>query len=120
MLVDVIEPDFKFLNESGSLVQLVHDGWKQVNVIKSNKGSKRGGHFHKQNKEAFYIIKGKVILTIDYENKHEEDEFGTGDMFVISQYQMHNFFFREDTIMVSMYSNGVELEDGTKDIYIEE
>ncbi len=117
MLVEVITPDFEFSNENGSLVQLVHNGWNQINVLKSKKGSKRGGHFHKQNKEAFYIIKGKLVLLLDYEDEHEENEFGEGDMFIISQHQIHTFIFKEDTVMVSMYSNGVEFEDGTKDIY---
>ena len=32
---------------------------------------------------------------------------------------MHSFNFLEDTVLVSMYSYGVELEDGTKDIFSE-
>lgn len=118
MLVKKMKTDFEFSNENGSLVQLVHDGWKQVNVLISKKGSKRGGHFHKENQEAFYIVEGKLILILDENEEHEETEFSTGEMFMISPYQMHNFIFLEDTIMVSMYSNGVERLDGTKDIYV--
>ena len=35
MLVKIMKPDFEFGNENGSLVQLVRDGWKQVNVLYS-------------------------------------------------------------------------------------
>lgn len=119
MLVNKMKTDFEFSNENGSLVQLVHDGWKQVNVLKSVKGSKRGGHFHKENKEAFYVVEGELILSLDYQGKHEETKFVSGDMFMILPFQMHNFEFLTDTLMVSMYSNGVEREDGTKDIYTE-
>lgn len=93
MLVKKMKTDFEFSNENGSLVQLVHDGWKQVNVLISKKGSKRGGHFHKENQEAFYIVEGKLILILDENEEHEETEFSTGEMFMISPYQMHNFIF---------------------------
>lgn len=38
MLVDIIKPDFLFEDNRGSLVQLVHDNFKQFNIIKSKKG----------------------------------------------------------------------------------
>ncbi|MBO5353623.1 MAG: cupin domain-containing protein [Lachnospiraceae bacterium] len=117
MLIKFIKPDFEFESEKGLLVQLVHAGWNQVNVLKSPKGSKRGGHFHKENEEAFYIIDGSVKLILDSDEEHEETNLKRGDMFMISPYLLHNFEFYEDTTMVSMYSKGVEHEDGTKDIY---
>lgn len=119
MLVKILRPDFSFINEEGSLIQLVHDGWKQVNVITSKKGSVRGGHYHKENDEAFYIISGRLKLSISCDGAHETNEFQAGDMFLIGCYQLHDFEFLEDTVMVSMYSNGVEKPDGTKDIYSE-
>jgi quercetin dioxygenase-like cupin family protein len=119
MLVKKVKPDFEFSNENGYLIQLVHEGWNQVNVINSKKESIRGGHFHKINHEAFYIISGKMNLTLTYGDTQEDHLFQTGDMFIISPYQLHSFNFLEDTLMVSMYDIGVELEDGTKDIYTE-
>ena len=119
MLVKKLKPDFEFSNENGSLVQLVHEGWKQVNVLDSKKGSNRGGHYHKENEEAFYIVSGEIILTLDDGNDSERTNFKAGDMFLISPYLMHTFEFLEDTLMVSMYNHGVEHADGTKDIYTE-
>ena len=49
MLIEYIKPDFEFKNENGTLIQLVHEGWKQVNVIFSNATGVRGGHYHKYN-----------------------------------------------------------------------
>ena len=60
MLVELMQPDFEFENEKGKLTQLVREGFRQVNVITSRAGSFRGGHYHKLNKEAFYIITGKL------------------------------------------------------------
>lgn len=117
MLIEMMKADFEFSSESGSLVQLVHEGWKQVNVLKSFKGSSRGGHYHKENEEAFYVVEGRLILTVSYENTYEKIGFAAGDMFKIFPFQLHTFEFMEDTILISMYSSGVEKKDGTKDIY---
>ena len=110
-----IEPDFHFSDNRGDLVQLIHQGYRQINVITSKKGVVRGGHYHKKNSEAFYIVSGKLELTVD----GETSSFQTGDFFGIEPYDKHSFFFLDDTILVSMYSGGVELEDGRKDIYSE-
>ena len=45
--------------------------------------------------------------------------FKSGDFFGIDPFDMHSFLFEEDTTLVSMYSDGVEKADGTKDIYTE-
>lgn len=117
MLVTKLKHDFQIDNDKGFFIQLVHDGWNQVNVLKSPKGSNRGGHYHKENKEAFYIITGKVKLLLEIDGKKEVYEFQEGDFFMVKPYQKHIFEFLEETIMVSMYDLGVEHEDGTKDIY---
>lgn len=117
MLVELPKVDFSFEDERGCLVQLVHDGWKQINVIRSKKSSIRGGHYHKINNEAFYIISGRLNLTLQLNAKKEDYVFSAGDMFVIKKGLIHSFEFTEDTILVSMYDYGVELENGKKDIY---
>lgn len=117
MLVRITKPDFVFDNESGRLTQLVHDGWKQVNVILSNAGCTRGGHYHKYNDEAFYIISGSFRLTLYRDGVSESHEFIQNEMFVIPSYVSHEFLFHEDTLLVSLYSNGVESSDTDKDIW---
>ncbi|MGC6173807.1 cupin domain-containing protein [Lacrimispora sp. 38-1] len=116
-MIKIMEPDFKFKNDTGLLVQLVHNGWKQINVLYSDINSVRGGHYHKICCEAFYVVKGKFELTLEMNGNIENYIFAEGEMFMISPYQKHTFSFLEDTIMVSMYDIGVELPDGTKDIY---
>ena len=114
-----IEPDFTFENEMGKLTQLVRSGYSQINVITSVKGSKRGGHYHKINREAFYIISGKFVLTLKEDGVVEKYDIVAGDMFVIEPYQKHWFEYTEDTLLVSMYDKGVELPRDLKDIYTE-
>lgn len=116
-MIEILEPDFKFGDERGSLSQLVREGYRQVNVITSKAGANRGGHYHKLNKEAFYIISGGLDLTVRQGEKSEKSHFGPGDMFLIKPMVAHDFYFTDDTVLVSMYDCGVELGDGKMDIY---
>ena len=119
MLVEKIKTDFEYTDERGTLVQLVRRGYSQVNVITSKGEMLRGGHYHKLNTEAFYIISGRCKVAAKRDNEEEIYEFKAGDLFRIYPYVFHEFYYFEDTVLVSMYSLGIELEDGTKDSYTE-
>ena len=119
MLITFIKPDFEFSDSRGSLKQLIHDGWKQVNYITSVGNSLRGNHYHKKNKEAFYVINGKfrlLLSTIDGLTK-EEYEIKKGDFFIINPFIIHSFYYLENTDIISFYDIGVEDKNGNKDIF---
>lgn len=116
MLIDILQTDFRFEDERGTLTQLIHTGFQQINVIKSKKGVQRGGHYHRFNREAFYIVEGRVELTARQGGEMERHVFEQGDFFGIASNISHDFSFLEDTVLVSMYDRGVEMSDGTKDI----
>ena len=117
MLIEILKPDFEFSDERGCLTQLVHQGFKQFNIIFSKKDVLRGNHYHKENREAFFVISGSCNLTAMKDGLIEEYVFKSGDMFLIPQYVIHSFFYTDDTWLSSMYDLGVEHDDGTKDIY---
>ena len=112
-MLKIKKTDFEFADERGTLVQLIHEGYRQVNVITSKKGVVRGGHYHKENEEAFYIISGSLKITV----ADREYIFKAGDFFCIEPNDMHSFYYLEDTVLVSLYSKGVEKVTGEKDIY---
>lgn len=118
-LITYLLPDFSFSDDRGWLYQLCRDGWTQVNVSKSVKGVKRGGHYHKQTWEAFFIVDGKIRLRLEQGDQTEELTVKTGDFFCFPPFVKHSFEFESDTVMVALYDKGVELPDGTKDIYTE-
>lgn len=118
-MIEVIKPDFEFQDERGVLLQLVHEGFQQFNIIFSRQGVFRGGHYHKENKEAFYVISGSFELTVKTGNAEEKHIFQKGAMFLVPPYVSHSFSYLEDTLIASMYDMGVERADGTKDIYTE-
>lgn len=118
MLIEYLTPDFSFNDPRGSLVQLVHDGWKQVNVIRSSPGGVRGGHYHAQSTEAFYVVSGSFELVLEdlHSDAREEYILGAGKFFLIKPDILHSFRFQEETVLVSLYDIGVERADGSKDI----
>lgn len=119
MLVKIIEPNFKNVNERGVLLQLVREGWKQVNVVKYKKGVVSGGHYHKYNTECFFVVTGKVELTAWKKNMKEYYFFKEGDMFLIERNVFHTFVYQEDSVLVALYDNGVEMDGDIKDIWSE-
>lgn len=122
MLIEYKQPDFKLSNNRGILFQLVHNEWKQVNYIFSNKGSVRGGHYHKYNQELFFVIQGifrLVVWDIKDPSSKEEYRMTAEDMFLIKENVHHTFEYIEDTYLISMYNHGVEQSMCGKDIWTE-
>ena len=120
MLIEILEPNFTNESDKGTLLQLVREGWKQVNVVKYHKGTISGGHYHKYNIECFYMVSGAIELTVwNAEGDKEKYEFQTGDMFQINKYVFHTLTYKEDSVLVALYDRGVEMGDGSKDIWSE-
>lgn len=115
-MIEILEPNFKFSDDRGELVQLVREGYSQVNFVRSKAGALRGDHSHALNKECFYIIEGSLNLKLSQDGKIEEYSFSAGDMFAIKPGVVHSFHYLTDTLLIGMYDKGVELVDGAKDI----
>lgn len=116
MLIEILKPDFSFEDGRGSLVQLAHAGYSQINVVRSYKGSVRGGHYHARTGETFYVVEGSFAVTAERDGEREERDFKAGDMFRFPENVVHSFCYNEDTLLVAMYETGVENPDGSKDI----
>ena len=117
MLIRFIKPDFRFDDERGSLTQLVREGYRQINVVSSRAGVVRGGHYHRENREAFYVISGSFRLCVSDGAQEEAYEMCQGDFFVVPPMVAHSFTYYEDTLLVGLYDVGVEHPDGSKDIF---
>ena len=116
-LIERLRPDFTFTDDRGTLTQLVHGGYDQVNAVFTRAGAVRGRfHYHRENREVFFIISGRVLVRAEKDGLREEHTFVTGDMFAVPPLVRHDFRYIEDTYLVGMYSGCVEKPDGTKDI----
>ena len=118
-MIEILKPDFEFNDDRGKLLQLLHGEIAQVNYVESNPSSLRGGHYHKLNKETFFVIDGEVNVTVKKDGNEENYSFKTGDMFSIEKNVVHSFDYKKFTTLIVTYDKGVEMPDGTKDIYSE-
>ncbi len=118
-MIEILKPDFEFNDERGKLMQLLHGEIAQINYVESYPSSVRGGHYHKLNKEIFFIIDGEVDVTVKKDGKEENYSFKSGDMFSIEKDVVHSFDYKKFTTLIVAYDKGVESADGAKDIYPE-
>ena len=118
-MIKTLQVDFQHQDARGQLIQLVHQGYEQINVLESKAGVFRGGHYHKISTEAFYVVTGSVEVHATRDKEEEKKTFHAGDFFAIEPYVVHSMKFPEDCIMVQMYSICVQGSDGTMDIYSE-
>ncbi len=118
-MIEFLKPDFEFNDDRGKLMQLLHGEIAQINYVESNPSSLRGGHYHKLNKETFFIIDGEVAVTVKKDGNEITHLFKSGDMFSIEKNVIHSFDYKKFTTLIVTYDKGVELPDGTKDIYSE-
>lgn len=114
-----LTPDFSHEDARGKLIQLIHDGYRQVNVLTSTGGTVRGNHYHKKCGEAFYILQGSVEVSLQKDDKMDDVLFATGDFFQIYPLVRHTMRFPEDCLMLQLYTECVESQNGDKDIFYE-
>lgn len=112
-----MEPDFTFCDERGVLVQLVHMGYEQVNVLVSKAGVTRGKHYHKETIEAFFVVNGMVSVDFEQAGESCTETFRQGEFFCVFPGVRHTMHFTEETILVALYERGIERADGKKDIF---
>lgn len=112
-----LSPDFRFEDSRGTLVQLIHHGYTQVNVIVTKRGKNRGGHYHKYCREAFFVISGSVDVTMSKDQVEKQVHFSAGMFFEIAPFTIHSMTYPEDCVMLALYDIPVENSVGEKDIY---
>lgn len=116
-MIELKKVDFSYEDDRGSLNQLVHAGYEQVNVLFSKAGVVRGGHYHKQSTECFFVVDGSVEVTARHDEEEKKYVFRKNDFFQVNPNVIHSMHFTENCTLVAMYDKCVELTDGTKDIF---
>ena len=89
---------FTSSDSRGSIEGLIDFGpWHEINYITSRSDIKRGNHYHKKTLEAFFIISGKIIISLQQisnnklKGKIETHIVSKGQFFIISPYTFHVF-----------------------------
>ena len=111
-------PYFYYSDNRGSIKGLIQDKtWKEINYVTSKKMQVRGNHYHKKATEGFFIINGKIKVTLTDLNTKEKREFfsSNGDYFFIKPMTLHTFEILEDSSWINMLS--ISLKGKNKDIH---
>ena len=117
-MIKFFESHFRHKDERGSIYGIINKGnWEEINFIKSKKGSSRGGHFHKNTKELFYILKGKIQIRIqEVKNnklvgKQNIIEVNPYDIFLIEPNYTHTFKIIEDAEWINILSKKIDTKN---------
>lgn len=115
---NLIPPYFYSVNGRGKFVGIFQGHrWKEINYVESIKGSVRGNHYHKETKEGFFIIDGKISVTlIDVMNRSKKAFIANkGDTFLVNPNTLHTFEILENSKWINMLSKPFNTE--AKDIH---
>lgn len=114
----IVPLDNPFINQAGSIQNLVNCKIGAVAVINSVKGSSRSNHWHKSSWHFLYILYGRVKYF--ERNLDGSDiiirEYGPGEMFFTPPSKVHKTEFLENTIMISLGREAKDTETHEKDI----
>lgn len=109
--MQILKPEYKRVDTRGCLTQISTDTWKQINYIEIKKQKSFGGHYHRYKKELFYVIAGRIRLTISIPGKSYENWFVAGDCFLIEPYDKHTLYALHDSRLIEMLSEPYSKED---------
>ena len=113
---NLIPPYFYFIDGRGKLVGVIQgQKWEEINYVESEKGSVRGNHYHKETKEGFFIIEGRVkVSLIDVVNNSKRTFIAKkGNMLIINPNTLHTFQMLENSKWINMLSKSLvgEIKD---------
>ena len=100
-MIKILKPYFNFKDERGLITGIIQEGnWKEINIITSKKGSRRGDHYHKKSIELFIILSGKIRVHLSLIGNKEYTSkivFTAGDVFIVNPMTTHTFEILEDS-----------------------
>lgn len=115
---NLISPYFCFHDERGKMIGICNlKKWKEINYFSSQKGAIRGNHYHKRTLEGFFIIKGKIKVTLTNVVSGVRKKFLVDgeDIFLIKPGILHTFEVIENSSWINFLSRKVDQND--KDFY---
>lgn len=117
-LGSLIYPYFSHTDARGSITGASQGKkWEEINFITSNKGSLRGGHYHRKTVEGILVVQGRIkISMLDMQKrKHWGFVAEKGDFFIIPAGVSHTFEMLEDSSWVNMLDKA--MKGAQKDIW---
>jgi dTDP-4-dehydrorhamnose 3,5-epimerase-like enzyme len=101
----VIEPYFQFQDERGGITGLIQGmALREVNLIRSQAGTIRGGHYHEKTQEVFCILSGAIEVSLTDRQGGRSEVFlvGPGKVFLVEPGEVHTFRVLEDSTWINL------------------
>ena len=103
-MIKIINSYFESSDDRGSMFGIINQfKWEEINYFFSKKNSTRGGHYHKDTKELFFIQEGKIEISLQKINNNKrvgkivKKNVIKNDIFIIEENMYHEFFIQEDS-----------------------
>jgi len=105
-----LSPYIMKVDERGGFWGITQEAWAEANFVETAAQQVRGNHYHKQTRELFFIICGKIKIVVDNLHSGEHMEFYAtkGDVFIIEPYELHTFYTQEDSQWINMLSKRLD------------
>lgn len=117
MKTELHKPQVIRSDDRGDFIQVTQGEFRQLSVIALNKNAKRGRHYHKVTREAFYLYSGKVHVDNFNVNSHEKEVLTVEPhtYFVIEPNLYHTLTALEDSLLIVLPDKAFDPKD--EDIY---
>lgn len=105
---------FEHKDARGSIAGLLNVGtWCEMNLIASDAGATRGRHYHKETKECFAILAGRIHVVFRRPLssggwEHAECTFIQGEVFIVEPFVEHTFYIQEASQWINLLSKPVD------------
>lgn len=118
-MIEFFEPYFSFSDSRGSILGINNRfAFEEINLITSEKNCIRGGHYHKKTLEFFYILEGKIHITLFHisdPKKINNILVEQGQIFCIFPNIVHTFEIIDKSTWINMLDR--KMEDDNKDFF---
>jgi len=96
--------DPPFVNENGSIQNLLLNGCQSVAAITSRKGAVRANHVHRTDHHYAYVASGRVLYferAVGSAEIPQPKSYGPGEMFFTPPMREHAMLFAEETTILT-------------------
>jgi dTDP-4-dehydrorhamnose reductase len=104
---DLVSPYFCSVDNRGKMIGVFQGlKWEEINYVESIKDSVRGNHYHKETTEGFFVIDGKIKVTLVDTVKNLKRTFVAkkGNILIITPCTVHTFEMLENSSWINMLS----------------
>lgn len=102
-----LECNFRRQDIRGKFMEVWRGGdWHAMNFFTIKKGCSRGGHYHKETRELFFIVEGQCEVKLRDIRTGRESQFTAGqeDVFVVDPYELHSLTALRESKVIALLS----------------